>query len=166
MNLIRLLRSQTGVTQQKLAALAGTSQPTIALYESGAKSPTLATLQRLALALERELVATYVPRMTREDRRSLAYHRTVAQKIATHPYVILKHAKQTLKKMRCRHPTAKALFDRWYIWLRLPTDDLITKILDPGLTARDMRQVTPFAGILTPQERTKILKRFRKEYPL
>lgn len=46
MNAVRRLRSQTGVTQQMLASRAGTSQPTIALYEAGVKSPTLATVQR------------------------------------------------------------------------------------------------------------------------
>lgn len=164
MNLVRLLRSQTGLTQQAMAALAGTSQPTIALYESGAKSPTLATLQRLSRTLGLDLVVTYAPRLTREDQRSLAYHQIAVKKLADNPLIVLNRARRTLNKMRRHHPNAKAHFDRWRVWLKLPLDELIAKILDPSMTAREMRQVTPFAGILSPEERSKILKQFRKEH--
>jgi len=164
MNLIHLLRSQAGVTQQTLAALAKTSQSTIAAYESGVKSPTLATLQRLALSLGLELVATYTPRLTREDQRSLAYHRALAKKLQQNPIFVIKRAKQNLNRMRKHQPGVKVLFDRWQKCLDLPLEELISKILDPGMMARDMRQVTPFAGLLKPQERVRVLNRFRREY--
>ena len=48
MNAIRLLRDLGNLTQAELAEAAGTSQPTIAAYEAGRKSPTLRTLRRLA----------------------------------------------------------------------------------------------------------------------
>ncbi|MBI2343832.1 MAG: helix-turn-helix transcriptional regulator [Deltaproteobacteria bacterium] len=163
MNVVRLLRSQSGVTQQTLAERAGTSQPTIALYESGGKSPTVATVQRLAAALGLELVVTYTPRMTREDRRSLAYHRVVAEKLRRDPVVGLKRAKETLEKMHREHPGTEALCKRWRMWLALPTEELLARLLDPGVPAREMRQVTPFAGVLTPKERAQILRQFRKE---
>lgn len=164
MNLIRLLRSQAGVTQQALATLAKTSQSTIAAYESGVKSPTLETLQRLAFSLGLELVAIYTPRLTREDQRSLSYHRVLARKLQQNPISVIKRAKQTLRKMRKHQPGAKALFDRWCKWLNLSSEELISKILDPGMMARDMRQVTPFAGLLKPQERVRVLNQFRREY--
>lgn len=164
MNVVHLLRSQAGVTQQALAERGGTSQPTIASYESGAKSPTLATLQRLALSLELELIVTYAPRLTREDLRSLAYHRVLADKLKCDPIPAIKQARKFLGRMRRRHRGAQALFARWRVWLNLPIDELISSMLDPGLMARDMRQVTPFAGLLNPAERVQILKQFRKEY--
>ncbi|HEX5036190.1 MAG TPA: helix-turn-helix transcriptional regulator [bacterium] len=164
MNPIYLLRSQTGVTQQALAARAGTSQPTIALYESGAKSPTIATLGRLASSLGLELVVAYAPRMTREDQRSLTYHGAVAEVLRRDPVSAVRRAKRSLGKMSKDHPGAKPLFDRWSVWLDLPLQELISRMLDPGMTAREMRQVTPFAGLLAPQDRVRILKRFRKEY--
>ena len=49
-------------------------------------------------------------------------------------------------------------------WLGLSTEDLTSRMLDPGILAREMRQVSPFAGLLEPQDRVRILKRFRKEY--
>lgn len=51
--LIRDARAAAGLTQQELAARAGTSQPAIARYERGAAAPTLATLERMLVACGR-----------------------------------------------------------------------------------------------------------------
>ena len=48
--LIKESRSRAGLTQVELARAAGTSQPTLAAYESGAKSPSVRTLDRLIRA--------------------------------------------------------------------------------------------------------------------
>jgi transcriptional regulator with XRE-family HTH domain len=164
MNPIRLLRTHAGITQKAMAQRAKTSQPTIALYESGAKSPTLATLQRLASSLGLELFVSYVPPLTREEHRSLSYHRAVAKILRQDSLPALKRAKNLLARMKSEHPGAKALFNRWQNWLKLPTQDLILKILDPSLVARGMRKASPFAGLLTPEERARVLRQFRKEY--
>jgi len=164
MNPVSLLRSYANVTQRALAVGAGTSQPAIALYESGAKSPTVATLRRLASSQGLELVVAYTPRLTREDCRSLAYHHAIASILRRGSVSAIKRARRTLTKMGEDHPGAKPLFDHWSVWLDLPTEELISRMLDPGMTAREMRQVTPFAGLLEPKERVQILKRFRKEY--
>ena len=39
---VQLIRAAAGMTQRQLADAAGISQPTVAAYESGTKSPTLA----------------------------------------------------------------------------------------------------------------------------
>lgn len=163
MNPVVELRRFSGLTQTALAQLAGTSQPTIAQYESGAKSPTLATLKKLAAALGLEMSVNFVPPMSREDRRSLAYHRAIARILKKDGARSIRHAKKNLKKMWQSHPDARALLGEWSHWLELPIETLIRRVLDPGLMAREMRQVTPFAGLLSPQERVQILKRFRKE---
>lgn len=48
-------RIQAHLTQAELAARAGTSQPALARYESGAAIPTLPTLERLLAASGRQL---------------------------------------------------------------------------------------------------------------
>ena len=48
--LIREARMRAGLTQADLAHAAGTSQPTVAAYESGAKSPSVRTLDRIIRA--------------------------------------------------------------------------------------------------------------------
>lgn len=159
---IRLLRSLTNLTQGAFAAQAGTSQPTIALYESGRKSPTLSTVRRLAAAVGLEPVISYVPQMTREDRRSLAYHRGVAEILRRDDTAALRRARRTLQRLRTQHLGARSLLDRWARWLRCPMPALIVHFLDPGVEAREMRQVSPFAGILRPEERVRLLRDFRR----
>lgn len=163
MNPVQTLRTCAGVTQQQLALKAGTSQPTIALYESGEKSPTVSTLQRLAASLGLELMVSYLPALTREDRRSLAYHHAIAKLLRQNPEPAIQRARQMVARTIKVHPDAAALLNRWSDWLNLPVDMLIACMLDPGMDTRDMRQVTPFAGLLSARERMHILKRFRKE---
>lgn len=163
MNPIRRLRSQAGLTQSQLGALAGTSQPTIALYEAGEKSPTLATLERLARAANLQVSVSFVPDMTPEDSRSLAYHAAVIEKLKANPTAVITKARKNLGTLAALHPHARELLDRWKKWLSLPVDELIARCLDGGWLSRDMRQVTPFAGILTAKERAKIIKEMRRQ---
>lgn len=164
MNPIRLLRAQKNVTQGELAKHAGTSQPTIAMYESGEKSPTLSTLEKLAEAMGLRAIVTFAPPLTREDERSLAYHEAIVKRLKEDPAQAIMAARKNLEMMRKRQLYAGKLFNRWDEWLRLPTDELICNLLDPGLLGRDMRQVSPFAGILSARERLKIINTFRKRY--
>ncbi len=163
MNPILRLRRQAGVSQKKLAQLAGTSQPAIAAYESGAKSPTLDTVERLAESLGLEATIQYVPPLTREDRRSLAYHHAVAEKLRDAPALVIAKARENLATLRRKHPDARRLFETWEWWLDLPLEELERLCLDPAPLARDMRQVTPFAGLLGASERVEILQQFRKQ---
>lgn len=59
---IRDLRMAAGMRQAELAALAGTSQPAIARLEAGGGTPKLDTLERVAAALDADLVVAIVPR--------------------------------------------------------------------------------------------------------
>jgi transcriptional regulator with XRE-family HTH domain len=47
---LRDARRRAGLSQQRLADRAGTSQATISAYESGRKQPTVATMSRLLAA--------------------------------------------------------------------------------------------------------------------
>jgi len=166
MNMIRNLRLSAGVTQQELALAAGTSQSTIAAYETGAKSPTLRTMENLAKSLRKEMVVNYMPQLTREDKRSLAFHRAIADILLKTSTPTIARAKRNLEKLVVIHPGAVNLLDRWKIWLELPVNELITNLLDPFPLAREMRHVSPFSGILSTQERTQILQQFRQVHGL
>jgi uncharacterized protein len=52
---LRRVRKQAGLSQVDLASLAGTSQPALARYETGAAIPALPTLERLLSACGRQL---------------------------------------------------------------------------------------------------------------
>ena len=162
MNPVHDLRRQAGLTQVQLAAAAGTSQPTIAAYESGKKSPTLRTLTRIARAAGLEPFVLFVPAMTREDRRSLVLHRAIADRLIESPDVVLDKAQRNLSLMRNRHPHAHSLFAEWSEILAKPTDEIAVALLDPSLRGRDLRKVTPFAGVLTAAERARVYRQFAR----
>ena len=162
MNLVKMLREHAGITQVVFAARVQTSQSTIAAYETGTKSPTMRTVNRFASLLGLELDASFVPAMSREDRRSLEFHKAIAQILRHDPASAVNHAKKNQQKLLQLHPHAGFLLRRWNSWLNLPTGELVARIQDVGVLARDMRQVSPFSGILKQQERSLILKKFRK----
>ena len=144
--------------------MASTTQSAIAAYETGAKSPTLRTIENLAGSQGLEMVATYVPRLTREDHRSLAFHRAIADILRETPTAALSRARRNLTKLTRMHPGAKVLFDAWKAWLALPLEELIANMLNPLPQAREMRQVSPFSGLLNARQRARVLREFRKEF--
>jgi transcriptional regulator with XRE-family HTH domain len=56
--IVRETRLAAGLSQRALARRAGTSQPAVARYESGAAAPSWETLQRLTAACGRQLLVT------------------------------------------------------------------------------------------------------------
>lgn len=100
--------------------------------------------------------------LTREDLRSLAYHEVVARHVRKNPQAHLAHALHNINKWRIEKPTVAPLFDRWQQWLQLPVPEMLTLMLSHSQTSRDMRQVSPFSGILSARERRDVLLRFRK----
>jgi transcriptional regulator with XRE-family HTH domain len=65
MSLIQTARHAAGITQAELAARAGTTQPAVAAYESGARKPNLATLSRLLDGCEHDVEVLARPRVRR-----------------------------------------------------------------------------------------------------
>ncbi len=160
MTTVRNLRLLAEVTQTDLARAAKTSQPTVAAYEAGTKSPTLATVERLAASVGMEAVVVYVSPLTREDRRSLALHHVIAQRLRRDPETVLGIARRNLAKMSEAHPHAHELLDEWRNVLERPASSIVATMVDPSMHARALRQLTPFAGTLSAKERSVAYTRF------
>lgn len=160
MSTVRRLREIAHLTQAELAERAGTSQPTIAAYEAGRKSPTLRTMDRLAHAAGQDVVVSFVPSLTREDRRSLALHQAIAEKLRRDPEVVLERARRNLRQMIDLHPGARPLLEDWVQILERPLEEIVDVMVDPRPHARELRQVTPFAGVLSAAERARVYSDF------
>lgn len=65
--LVRRMRLAAGLSQRGLASRARTSQPALARYESGATTPSLSTLRRLAEACGRRLTIGAEPAPDPDD---------------------------------------------------------------------------------------------------
>ena len=103
-----------------------------------------------------------VPRLTREDRRSLALHERIADRLRAAPVETLTRAEANLRRMRDLHPGASGLFDEWERLLRGSPDELVDALANPGLHYRELRHVTPFAGVLSAAERAAVYREFRR----
>lgn len=157
-NWIRTLRERTALTQAALADAGGTSQPTVAAYEAGRKSPTVNTVQRLARALGLDAVVTYHPSLTREERRSLDLHRAIAARLRADPERVLAQARCNLARMIAR--TSSQSLREWDVILDRPVQALLPLLTDPDPWARELRHVTPFAGVLSASERAEVYRAF------
>ena len=160
MNWIRTLRERAALTQAAFAHAGGTSQPTVAAYEAGRKSPTVNTVRRLAGALGLEAVVSYQPPLTREERRSLELHRAIAVRLRDDPERVLALARQNLARMRLRAEGPSQLLREWEVLLDRPLLALLPLLADPDPWARELRQVTPFAGVLSAAERAAVYRQF------
>lgn len=160
MNWIRALRERTALTQAALADAGGTSQPTVAAYEAGRKSPTVNTVQRLARALGLDAIVTYHPPLTREERRSIDLHRAIAARLREDPERVLAQARRNLACMVARAGASSQPLREWEIILGRPVQALLPLLTDPDPWARELRHVTPFAGVLSAAERADVYRAF------
>lgn len=148
------------MTQAALARAGGTSQPAIAAYEAGRKSPTIGTLRRLARAVGFDAAVEYFPPLTREDRRSLALHRAIASRLREHPDAVLAQARHSLATMLARQVGVSLPLREWSVLLDRPVEALLPLLTDPEPWARELRHATPFAGVLTAAERAEVYREF------
>jgi transcriptional regulator with XRE-family HTH domain len=63
-------RSRSGLSQRELARRAGTSHSTLAAYETGRKTPSVATLDRIVRAAGFELGVEMAPSLGEADPRA------------------------------------------------------------------------------------------------
>ena len=161
MNPVGSIRAAVGLTQRELADAAETSQPTVAAYESGAKSPTWRTVERMVGSVGMACYPLVAEPLTRDQARSLALHGAIARELREQGSEVIEFARRNISRMRSRNPHAFPLLDEWKRILEGTTDQIVARMLDPGEHGRELRQVTPFAGILSPAKRTAVYRSFR-----
>jgi transcriptional regulator with XRE-family HTH domain len=159
--LLRSVRARSGLSVRALARAAGVSPASVARIEHGRVAPT-ATLERIlesaGYVLELEAVPARTVPLTREDRRSLAYHRLIAIKLLEDPASVITKGRQNLARMRAADESGRSAryIDAWRSLLEGPEHELIGVLIDPSERGRDLRQTSPFAGVLTPAERSRV----------
>lgn len=86
-------------------------------------------------------------------KRSLAYHRAIAEKL---DHRMVDEARHTLWKWVAQNRIDNQYAKRWETILDLPLDELRTEIGRASDEAQDLRQNSPFAGMLGEPLRQKI----------
>jgi transcriptional regulator with XRE-family HTH domain len=154
------LRHRAGMSQDELARRAGTSGPTVAAYERGRKEPRWSTFVRLAEACGATPTVTLAPTgstLTRAERRSLALHEAVLMHLLEDPDAVRPLARHNLTVMGEAAPAASPYLRRWQALLDGPLADLAVVLVSPAADARELRQNSPFAGVLDSAERDRAL---------
>lgn len=96
---------------------------------------------------------------------SIRLHQAIAEKLRQDPPGVIAKARRNLNVMRQVHgPTVEGYVSRWEALMQRPVEDLIQAMTSPLPEARELRQCTPFAGVLSPKERWAAYRAFRAEW--
>jgi excisionase family DNA binding protein len=106
------------------------------------------------------------PSLTRDQFKALWLHQAVAGRLVADPEGVLSKARANLERLRQVHPSGMAAMwlDRWQVVL----DEGVGAVLD-ALTSRspqavELRQNSPFAGVLPEGERHAVLAAFASSW--
>lgn len=111
-----------------------------------------------------EALKSRTERLRREDRRSMWLAYATAGKIVADPLTALGQSRQQVSKMRSTaRGQARIWLDEWARLLDGPLDAVLSTLTDPSLHGREMRQNSPFAGLLSDDERATIISNWRNE---
>jgi hypothetical protein len=94
----------------------------------------------------------------RIEERSIALHREIAQRLRTRPE-LLGVVRKNIERWIQRDGEAPA-WTEWNKILGQPLEEILAFFVSPDEKARQLRQSSPFCGILTSEERWKIYEAF------
>jgi hypothetical protein len=95
----------------------------------------------------------------RLERRSLALHRAIAEKLRARPE-LLAIARENLDRWSQTTGRSQPYWDAWRQVLSRPLPDILELMIEESEWMTAMRQATPFAGVLDPKERWAIYDQF------
>ena len=98
-----------------------------------------------------------------ENRVQLELHRVVLGKLLVDPDHVRELARRNIERMRSsvRGSQAQGWLDEWAELIEHPGPRLVEAFLGEDVHAVDLRQVSPFAGALTQDERLAAVERAR-----
>lgn len=95
----------------------------------------------------------------RLERRSLALHRAMAAKLREHPE-LLAIARDNLARWSQMGSRSQPYWDTWRELLTQPLEEILAVMTEDSPRMTDLRQSSPFAGVLEPKERWHIYDTF------
>jgi len=101
--------------------------------------------------------------LTRKDRFSLALHCLVATELLSDEDAVRSRARKNLKTLSSADVDGAAAtnLDAWDRLLRGDLEPLIAVLTGTEHAARDLRNVTPFAGVVSDAQRRKLIRAIR-----
>ena len=97
------------------------------------------------------------------EERSIAYHGAIAERLREHPE-ILEMARQRVEGWLASRVGARFYTRKWAEVLKGDTASIAAFLVERSELAAELRQSSPFAGALRPQERWKIWRETRERF--
>jgi len=95
------------------------------------------------------------------DERSRALHQAVAEKVRRNPELLLVALQNLERWTETSSDSTKPLFEEWkQIIQTWPLEKLLELLGEQGERANQLRQASPFTGILSDRERNEIFQRY------
>lgn len=94
------------------------------------------------------------------DRRSLALGQAVAARLCDDPSLIVRGQVTVSRWMQTCSPQVRPALQEWQSLLQQPLSQVVGMLTGTDERAIRLRQSNPFAGVLSPRERTAIMKEF------
>lgn len=169
--LVRSRRTRLGLSQRAAARACGIPQSMLSRLEAGETQPSVSTLQRvldgLGAELHLELRAPSAGESRREKQRSLWLNRMVVGELTRDPGSVIAIARDNIARWRDVHAgraSILAALDRWEGILDEGVEAIVATLTGLSEEAEDLRQNSPFAGVLTPEQREQALVSFRASW--
>jgi len=148
------------------ARILGTSrQHVVDLCSQGLLSSVRRPTQRL---LRRSEVLSFAqrgsgPHLNRDERQSLWLHAAVAGRLVTDPSGTLSRARHNLELLGRMHPSGMSAhwLSAWRSVLDSGPETTLQTLTSVSPAAIELRQNSPFAGVLADAERSSVLAAFR-----
>ena len=118
--------------------------------------------------IQRDDVLRYRERrpLTRDQVRSLWLHQAIARRVVVDPDGTIRRARSNLQRLKATHPRGLAAqrLEEWGQLLDGPIDELLEAMTSRSERGIELRQNSPFAGILSERERGRVLNNFRRAH--
>jgi hypothetical protein len=96
------------------------------------------------------------------DSRSLAMHRLIAERIRCEP-TLFSVPVRNVERWAMMKPVEAKYLKQWREILGAGMDEALRFAVEDSERATELRQSTPFAGVLTPRERWAFLKQWNEK---
>ncbi len=157
------VRSRAGLSLRALAAASGTSAPTLHAYEHGTKEPSLSVARRIVRAAGFDLdlsVAVAGRSRTSDEMFKLELDRLIAEHLIADPGAVLTVARRNLARARAERPVhEQGSISEWENIIEQPLIAIVSLLLADDAESLHLKQTSPFAGVLTQDERAQAMQR-------
>ncbi|ATG53107.1 excisionase [Brachybacterium vulturis] len=107
------------------------------------------------------------PELTREQEKSLWLHRALLGPLMIDPSTVLDQAQQNIERWLPKHRAdgmAAGYLRQWKQILDSGVDDVVAVLVGTDEHSSELRQNSPFAGVLPEDDRRRVLSSFREHW--